>query len=152
MDTNERFLRGYSIIAFPLSFRSDMRKKLDRLVQNNKSVSTYVHELEEMFIVIGNVTPRDQVIKIWDGLRDDIQQGLWKNHYNPETSLWDEVVDYAEKLEISENVTSNYTDTGSEGEDFYDDVDGAELGQTREQDQRRTDSKKTSSQSPPVQS
>ena len=36
------------------------------------------------------------------------------------------IVDYAEKPEISENLTSNYIDTGSNNEDVYDDINGAE--------------------------
>ena len=54
-----------------------------------------------MFNLIGNITEQDKVIKLWDGLRDDIQENLWRNNYNPEISSWDEVVDQVEMLEIA---------------------------------------------------
>lgn len=99
------FFEGLFNYCFPLSFRSDQRKRLRRTFQNDKTVSAYVHEIEEIFNLIGNITQRDKIIKLWDGLKPSIQQGLWKDHYNPETSSWDEVVDHAETIEMAENVT-----------------------------------------------
>ena len=60
-----------------------------------------MQEIQEMFNLIGNITEQDKVIKLWDGLRDDIQENLWRNNYNPEISSWDEVVDQVEMLEIA---------------------------------------------------
>ena len=60
-----------------------------------------MQEIQEMFNLIGNITEQDKVIKLWDGLRDDIQESLWRNNYNPEISSWDEVVDQVEMLEIA---------------------------------------------------
>jgi hypothetical protein len=47
-----------------------MRAKLEKLTQtHNQSVTEYVYELEELFNLIGNVSQRDQVVKLWHGLR-----------------------------------------------------------------------------------
>ncbi|KJA14733.1 hypothetical protein HYPSUDRAFT_150014, partial [Hypholoma sublateritium FD-334 SS-4] len=93
--TLHRFFEELFNYCFPISFRSEQRKKLNRTFQNDRSVPAYVHELEELFNLIGMVDERDQVIKLWNGLRVSIQQGLWRDHYNPEISSWDEVVDQA---------------------------------------------------------
>lgn len=67
-------------------------------------MSSYVHKLEELFNLIGSVDERDQVIKLWNGLRASIQQALWRDHYNPEISSWEDIVNHAETIELSENV------------------------------------------------
>src|SRR5258708_2957905 len=55
--------------------------------------------------MIGNVDEREKVIKLWYGLRSSIQQDLWRDRLNPETSTWKEVVDHASILEIAQNVS-----------------------------------------------
>ncbi len=100
------FFEGLFNYCFPVNFRSEQRKKLKKTFQNEKTVSAYVHELEELFNLIGNVTERDKIIKLWNGLRTSIQQSLWRDHYNPETSKWGEIVLHAEKIEIAEDMSS----------------------------------------------
>ena len=85
----------------------EQRKRLRCCFQDNRSVSAYVHELEELFNLIGMVSEREQVIKLWDGLCMSIQQSLWRDHYNPKISSWNEVVSQAEMIEIAENITSS---------------------------------------------
>lgn len=50
-----------------IRFRSKWRKKLNCTFQNDRSVSAYIHKLEEFFNLIGMVDERDQVIKLWNG-------------------------------------------------------------------------------------
>jgi len=81
-----------------------MRKKLDRAYQNEKSISEYAHELEELFNMIGSIDEREQVVKFWKGCKPVIQKALWRDGLNPDVSSWDEVTCKAEIIEISENV------------------------------------------------
>ena len=90
--------------CFPVDYRTQLRKNLNRSHQNDKSISEYTHELHELFNMIGDVSERDRVLKFWNGVRSVIQKGLWRDNLNPETSSWDEVVAQAEIIEISENV------------------------------------------------
>jgi RNase H-like domain found in reverse transcriptase/Integrase zinc binding domain/Reverse transcriptase (RNA-dependent DNA polymerase)/Retroviral aspartyl protease/Zinc knuckle len=90
--------------CFPVDFRMQLRRSLARSHQNDKSVSEYVHELHELFSMIGDVPERDRVLKFWHGTRPVIQKGLWRDNLNPETSSWDRVTAQAEIIEISENV------------------------------------------------
>lgn len=90
--------------CFPINYRMQMRRKLDKFYQNDKTVSEYTHELEELFNTIGSVGAREQVIKFWKSSRPSIQQALWQDGLNPDISSWDEVVCKAEIIEISENV------------------------------------------------
>ena len=54
--------------------------------------------------MIGTVSERDQVLQFWNGVKLDIQSGLWRAHLNPEIFNWDEVLAQAEIIEISKNV------------------------------------------------
>lgn len=90
--------------SFPVDYRMQLRRKLARCHQNEKSVAEYIHELDELFNMIGNIPERDQVLKFWNGSRPVIQKGLWRDNLNPETSSWARVVAQAEIIEISENV------------------------------------------------
>ena len=81
-----------------------MHRKLDWTYQNEKSVSEYAHELEELFNMIGSIDEHEQVIKFWKGSRPTIQQALWRDGLNPDISSWDEVLCKAEIIEISESV------------------------------------------------
>ena len=90
--------------CFPIDYRMQLRKSLTRCHQNDKSVTEYTHELQELFNMIGDVPERDKVLKFWNGSRPVIQKGLWRDNLNPETSSWDRVVAQAEIIEISENI------------------------------------------------
>ena len=117
--------------CFPVNYRMGQRLKLKKCFQNEKKVSTYVHELEELYNMIGAVDKREKVIKLWYGLRSSIQQGLWRDRLNPETSTWEEVADHAAILEIAQSISetreessdaeydsiTEYSTTGSESSD-----------------------------------
>jgi hypothetical protein len=102
--TLEEFYTELFNFCFPLNYRMQMRRKLDRAYQNEKSVSEYAHELEELFNMIGSIDEREQVVKFWKGCKPVIQKALWRDGLNPEISSWDEVIRKAEIIEISENV------------------------------------------------
>lgn len=105
--TLSAFFEALFNYCFPVNYRMVQRDKLKRAFQNDKLVSAYVHELEELFNLIGSNNERDHVIKLWNGLRTSIQQALWRDGYNPEISSWDNVVNHAETIEISENITGS---------------------------------------------
>jgi hypothetical protein len=55
-------------------------------------------------MMIGPVDEREKIIKYWNGLRRTIQEGLWRDGYNPVISTWDDVRHAAEIIEIAEKV------------------------------------------------
>ena len=81
-----------------------MRQSLARCHQNDKTVAEYTYELQGLFNMIGDVPEQDRVIKFWNGTQPLIQKGLWHDNLHPEISTWDEVINQAEIIEISENV------------------------------------------------
>ena len=91
--------------CFPVDYRMQLRKTLARFHQNDKSVSEYTHELQDLFNMIGNIPEQDQVLKFWNSARPSIQKELWRNKLNPELSSWRKVVAQAEIIEIVENVS-----------------------------------------------
>ena len=90
--------------CFPINYHMQMHQSLAHCHQNNKTVAEYTHELQELFNMIGDILGEDRVIKFWNGARPIIQKGLWHDNFHPEISTWDEVVNQAEIIEISENV------------------------------------------------
>ena len=110
------FFEGLFNYCFPLNYRMLQRKKLDKCFQDEKSVSEYVYELEELFNMIGMINDREKVIKLWDGLDTSIQRALWRDGYNPEISSWDEVRTGAETIEISESVPNRDEEINYESE------------------------------------
>ncbi len=104
--TLNRFYTELYNFCFPINYTMQLRTKLARLYQNDKSVSKYSHDLEELFIMIGSISEREQVIKFCNGSRPSIQQALWRDQLNPDTALWRKVVDHAEVIETSERALS----------------------------------------------
>lgn len=110
------FFEGLFNYCFPVNYRMLQRKKLDKCLQDEKSVSEYVYELEELFNMIGIINDLEKVIRLWDGLDTSIQKALWRDGYNPELSSWDEVRTGAETIEISEMVPDSDEKFSSESE------------------------------------
>ena len=85
-----------------MDYRTELREKLRKCFQNNKTVSDYSFELKELFNMIGVVDEREKTVKFWNGLRAPLQKQLWIYGLNPEISSWDEIQEGAETLETSE--------------------------------------------------
>ena len=105
--TLHQFYEELFNFCFPIDNRMQLRKSLTRCHQNDKSVTEYTHELQELFNMIGDVPERDRVLKFWNSSQPVIQKGLWQDNLNPETSSWDRVIAQAEIIEISENVADH---------------------------------------------
>ena len=91
--------------CFPIDYRQQMRMKLEDLCQgSNQTVSEYVHELQELFSMIGAMSPELKVLKLWYTLRPRIQKIMWKDGLHPDISTWDEIVAKAEVIEIADQV------------------------------------------------
>jgi len=98
-------MKDFFNYCFPVNYHMEQRLKLKRCFQNDKKVSAYVHELEELYNMIGTIDKRKKVIKLWYGLQGALQKGLWTDLLNPETSTWEEVADHATILKIAYNVS-----------------------------------------------
>jgi hypothetical protein len=109
----------------------EQRLRLKKCFQNEKKVSAYAHELEELYNTIGAVDKYEKIITLWYGLRSSIPQDLWQDRLNPATSTWEEVADHASILEIAQNISetkegsdaeydsiTEYSTTGSESSDL----------------------------------
>ena len=91
--------------CFPIDYRQQMRMKLEDLCQGTQqTVSEYVHELQELFNMVGAMPPEFKVLKLWYTLRPRIQKTMWKDGLHPDTSTWDEIVAKAEVIEIADHV------------------------------------------------
>ncbi|KAF9470906.1 hypothetical protein BDN70DRAFT_820718, partial [Pholiota conissans] len=77
--------------CFPINYRTEVRKKLERTYQNNRPVMAYVHEIEELFNLLGTIDERQRVEKLWDGLKPSIQGRLYRDHLHPDRSSWDDI-------------------------------------------------------------
>ena len=93
--------------CFPSDYQMKLRERLERTYQNDKTVIHYAHEIQELFNIIGNVHQGDKVLKLWRGLRMEIQQDLWHDKLNPDYNTWDEVLTQAERIEMSLRTASS---------------------------------------------
>lgn len=85
-----------------------MRRKLNKCYQgDNKTITEYAYELQELFNIFRAIADHEKVIKFWYGVQPIIQKGLWRDNLNPDVSTWEEVVSRAEVIEIAENITDH---------------------------------------------
>ncbi|KAK0230566.1 hypothetical protein IW262DRAFT_1453467 [Armillaria fumosa] len=73
--------------------------------QNEWTVHEYDAILHQFFNTIGITGEREMVNRLWTGLRNEIQVGLWRERLHPEYSSYTEVLEAAELIEIIENVS-----------------------------------------------
>ena len=100
-----RFFTELFNYCFPIDYRQQMHIKMENIYQgSNQSVSEYIHELQELFTMVGAMTSEMKVIKLWYSLKPKIQRILWKDGLHPDTSTWAEIVAKAEVIEIADNV------------------------------------------------
>ncbi len=99
----ERFFRGLFDFCFPVDFRTSMREQLQHSAQGaRQSVQEFVCELEELFMMVGVVTPRDRVLSLWNGLQGELRDEMFRFGLSPEVSTWEEVVAAAVRFELAE--------------------------------------------------
>lgn len=114
--TLDEFFQGMFNYCFPANYRTKLRARLDKLAQGpSQSVMEYIYELEELCNLIGEIHERDRVIRLWNGLRGELQRALWRDKLSPETSSWKDVVAQAETIEISHNVAASYLKSYKKG-------------------------------------
>jgi hypothetical protein len=56
---------------------------------------------------IGSSTKRERVEKLWNGLRPELQQALWRENLEPQHSTWEQVLRVAERHEIADQIFLN---------------------------------------------
>jgi len=93
--------------CFPPDFRLRQRSKLNDFEQKHLHVSEYAAELLVMFCTIGSSTKREHIEKLWNGLRPELQQVLWRENLEPQHSTWKQVLRVAECHEIADRIIAN---------------------------------------------
>ncbi|KAJ7067755.1 hypothetical protein B0H15DRAFT_958148 [Mycena belliarum] len=102
----ERFFVELFEFCFPVDFRSKQRKRLSRCTQGRTPVTAHVAEFSQIYNTIGLDEGQEKVVKLWNSLRTDIRQEMYRKDLDPEISTWDEVVRAAEHAEIVRNLES----------------------------------------------
>jgi len=70
-----KFFTGLFNYCFPIDYRQQMRMKLEDLCQgSNQTDLEYVHELHELFNMVGAMSTEAKVLKLWYTLRPKIQR------------------------------------------------------------------------------
>ncbi|KAL0065978.1 hypothetical protein AAF712_006967 [Marasmius tenuissimus] len=93
--------------VFPLSFRTEQRRKLKTLTQHGRRIREYVGEFEDLCDIIGMTDEREMVTLLWDGFDSSISAGLYNRDLHPERSSLKDVVAAAEMVELVEGVRKN---------------------------------------------
>ncbi|KAF8834527.1 hypothetical protein BDN67DRAFT_985260 [Paxillus ammoniavirescens] len=80
-------------------------EKLKWAFQNERTIRDYVSELNELWNLIGDISERDKVMKLWFSLNGYIQLDLWRDKLHLEESSLSAVVNAAEVIEIAHSVS-----------------------------------------------
>jgi hypothetical protein len=62
------FFRDLFKYCFPADYRSKLCERLYQCTQGNRRVRDYVHELHELFTLLGDETELNKVVHLWEGL------------------------------------------------------------------------------------
>ncbi|KAG6876194.1 hypothetical protein C0993_005032 [Termitomyces sp. T159_Od127] len=92
--------------CFPINYQMEQRDKPRQAFQHDKNVTDYCYELEELYNMIGIFNKREKVVKLWNGLQNNIQSVLWWDGLYSEASSWIDVRWAAERIEIAENIAN----------------------------------------------
>lgn len=85
--TLSQFLTELFNFCFPVDYCIQIRKKLNKLYQNDKSVNAFIYEVEQLYGMIRSTNKQEKVIKLWYGLQPVIQEALWQDGLNPEIHI-----------------------------------------------------------------
>ncbi|KAK1231461.1 hypothetical protein PQX77_005422 [Marasmius sp. AFHP31] len=102
-DLKDFLVQLYNFI-FPLSFRTEQRKKLKNLTQHGRRIREYVGEFEDLCDITGMTEERAMVTLLWDGFDPKISAGLYNRDLHPEQSSLNDVISTAEMVELVEGV------------------------------------------------
>ncbi|KAJ8694286.1 hypothetical protein PTI98_009211 [Pleurotus ostreatus] len=64
----EAYFRDIFDACFPSNFRESQRRRLYRFRQDTLTVKEYIAELTEIVDLVGDISPREQVVKLFKGL------------------------------------------------------------------------------------
>ncbi|PPR02253.1 hypothetical protein CVT26_011721 [Gymnopilus dilepis] len=101
-----RFFKEMFDYCFPVDYTAQMRTKLNKVRQCERTVHAFVFELEQLFGMFGDLSKRQKVLYLWYGLRREIQERMWLERLNPDVSSWKEVLDMAVIAEIALSIKS----------------------------------------------
>ncbi|KAI0370441.1 hypothetical protein BV20DRAFT_1052472 [Pilatotrama ljubarskyi] len=103
--------------CFPVDFRQRMRLHLKRVMQGSRPVHEFVHELQELFLMVGYLTEESRVEQLWYGLKPALQSELWRAPLNLSTASWSEVQAEAEiaELALAASATADRGQRGGSG-------------------------------------
>ncbi|KAJ6457832.1 hypothetical protein C8R47DRAFT_1203327 [Mycena vitilis] len=152
--TLEKFFLELFEFCFPVDFRGKQRKRLARCKQDRRSVTAHVAEFSQIYNTIGLVEGQEKVVKLWNSLRADIRQEMYRKDLDPEISSWDEVVRAAERAEIIRNLDSDSESSESDANDSKTQPDksriraGGRIASKHGQATLRTSSVETSTSEP----
>ncbi|KAG6846632.1 hypothetical protein H0H93_012727, partial [Arthromyces matolae] len=101
--TLEEFFKGLFNACFPVDFRNKQRDKLKEFKQGSLTVREYISELEDLVVMVGDLSKRTQTIALFNGFKSSIRRGLYKANIDPETVSWKKIVAKAEFLERADS-------------------------------------------------
>ncbi|KIK57612.1 hypothetical protein GYMLUDRAFT_172727, partial [Collybiopsis luxurians FD-317 M1] len=75
--TLKKFFQGLFNYCFPLNYQSQQCDKIKCCYQNNRSISEYVYELEQLYGMVRTTSKHERIIKLWDGFNCPMRRELY---------------------------------------------------------------------------
>ncbi|KAJ3711526.1 hypothetical protein C8R42DRAFT_595761, partial [Lentinula raphanica] len=89
---------------FPVNYRMEQRRKLLTFTQKGKKVKEHVRIFEELCNSVGIRDERQKVSLLWESFYPSIIAELYRKSLDPETSSFIEVISWAERIELIEDL------------------------------------------------
>ncbi|KIY52545.1 hypothetical protein FISHEDRAFT_24934, partial [Fistulina hepatica ATCC 64428] len=97
--TLDRWYEELFDYCFPVNYRETCRTALRRCYQNGRDVRDYFYELNRYWCALGEITPREQRIRFWEGLDGWLERALIEDDYDPDVNSLEELYARAQTLQ-----------------------------------------------------
>ena len=99
--TLDRFFVKLMEYCFPPDYRQRQRTRFTKLKQGDKSIIDFHHEIELLSTLLGDVSERERVQRLWYGVKPDYKEQLHLKELNSEYSTYKKVLSTLLAIEAS---------------------------------------------------
>lgn len=105
------FFRGLMNYCFPADYAGQQRRRFENCNQDDRPVRDFLHELQELKTILGDISNRELVNRAWFGAEPYIQRQLYLDGFDPEVSEYRVVAKRMVTIEQSHNVLKDMCDS-----------------------------------------
>ncbi|KAL5484854.1 hypothetical protein ACEPAI_7496 [Sanghuangporus weigelae] len=97
--TLPKFYTGLMNYCFPTNYSEDLRRQFQRTRQGRKDIQKYLYEMEVMAENLGDISARELIRRVWEGLHPEYQRQLRLDNLSPDTVSYEDLHDRLDSIE-----------------------------------------------------